>query len=231
MANKKKENPLLDLIINIAIPSFILIKFSGEEYLGPVKGLVIALSFPIVYGLYSLIKEKRTNLFSILGILSTGLTGTFGLLKLSADWIAVKEASIPLLIGIFVIISTKTSYPMVEKIIYNDKILNKNKISEHLQAKNNTFLFNKRLKWITLLVAGSFFLSATLNYYLAKVMLTAEPGSVIFNEQLGKMQALSFPVIALPSTIILFIALFLLINSIKKLSGLTLKEILNSEDK
>jgi len=41
--------------------------------------------------------------------------------------------------------------------------------------------------WI---LAGSFLLSAVLNYFLAVYLLTADPGTQAFNEQLGKMTAL-----------------------------------------
>ena len=63
-----------------------------------------------------------------------------------------------------------------------------------------------------------FFLSSLLNYLLAVIILTAEPGTVAFNEQLGKMTALSFPVIALPATAVLMGNLFLSISRYLKIN-------------
>jgi len=77
------------------------------------------------------------------------------------------------------------------------------------------------------MVAGSFFLSSVLNYILAKIILVSAPGSVAFTEELGKMTALSFPVIALPSTIVLMSALFYLLHHIKKLTHLEAEDIFN----
>ena len=37
---KPGESQLLSLVINIAIPAIILMKFSGENHLGPVAGLL-----------------------------------------------------------------------------------------------------------------------------------------------------------------------------------------------
>lgn len=71
------------------------------------------------------------------------------------------------------------------------------------------------------------FLSALLNYILAVVLLTAEPGSVEFNQQLGKMTALSFPVISLPLMFVLTADLFYIFRGIKRLTGMPLEEILN----
>ena len=75
------------------------------------------------------------------------------------------------------------------------------------------------------MVAGSFFLSSALNYGLAKYLLVSPPGTPAFTEELGKMTALSFPVIALPSTIVLVVALFYLLQGVQKLTHLQLEDI------
>jgi hypothetical protein len=64
---------------------------------------------------------------------------------------------------------------------------------------------------------------------LAVVILTAEPGTVAFNEQLGKMTALSFPVIALPATAVLMGNLFYLFRGITKLTGINLEDIVRQK--
>ncbi len=58
---EKKPRPFVDLIISIIIPSVILMKFSGEQHLGPTGGLLVALAFPIAYGLYDLIVNGTRN--------------------------------------------------------------------------------------------------------------------------------------------------------------------------
>jgi hypothetical protein len=62
---------------------------------------------------------------------------------------------------------------------------------------------------------------------LAKVILQSPPGTEAFNEELGKMTALSYPVIALPMMIILMGTLFYVFRSIKQLTNLTLEELIN----
>jgi predicted permease len=46
--NKKKENILVNLCFNIIIPALILSKLSKPAYLGPLWGLVIALTMVAV---------------------------------------------------------------------------------------------------------------------------------------------------------------------------------------
>ena len=83
----------------------------------------------------------------------------------------------------------------------------------------------------SLMVAGSFFLSSALNYLLAILIVTAMPGTVEYNEQLGKMTALSFPVIALPATLVMVGAMIYLFTGITRLTGLDLEHIVKHRHK
>ena len=57
-ASPKQENLLLNLFFNIAAPWAVLSLLSKPERLGPVWGLVIALAFPLGYGLYDYAKRR-----------------------------------------------------------------------------------------------------------------------------------------------------------------------------
>lgn len=228
---QKQENPFLSIALNIAIPSVILMKLSGEDQLGPVNGLIIALAFPLIYGIYDFYDRKKVNFISILGLVSILLTGIFTLIKLPPHWIAVKEASIPALIGSAIIISLRTEFPLVKKLLFNESIINVDLVHEKLNSNGSESQFERLLVQTSLLLSASFFLSSGLNYGLAKYLLTAEPGTQAFNEQLGQMTALSWPVIVLPSMLVMFIALFKLVSGIKKLTGLDLEQVLHAQPK
>jgi intracellular septation protein A len=108
MNNAAKPNPLFELSITLIIPSFILMKLSGSEDLGTVNALLLALTFPLLWGVRSLLRERKVNLLAVLGLVSILLTGGIGLLQLDTHWLAVKEAAIPGLIGLVVVISAFT---------------------------------------------------------------------------------------------------------------------------
>ncbi|MFT3930787.1 MAG: VC0807 family protein [Spongiibacteraceae bacterium] len=222
----KKHSLLANLSFNILIPTLILSKLSGENYLGPVYSIVVALAFPIVYGARDYFSAHKPNFFSVLGVISIILTGGMSLFKFPPEYIAIKEAAIPSLLGLATLLSIYTRHPLVRTFLYNDQILQVDKVSAALQARNTTAEFDRHLKNASYLVAGSFFLSATLNYTLAKVILVSAPGSTEFAEELGKMTALSFPVIALPCTIVLAGTLYYLLSNIQKLTQLSLEEIM-----
>ncbi|SHE86025.1 hypothetical protein SAMN04487965_0810 [Microbulbifer donghaiensis] len=222
----KKEGLLANLLLNIVIPTLILTKLSGDDWLGTKWAIVVALAFPLIYGLRDLLQSGKINFFSALGIVSILLTGGISLLELDAKYIAIKEAAIPGLLGVATVVSLYTRWPLVKTLIYNDRILDTGKIARVLAGNGNESAFERTLQQASWMIAGSFFLSSALNYILAKVLLQSPPGTEAFNEELGKMTALSFPIIALPATIILMLVLFFLFRRIGKLTGLKLEEIM-----
>ncbi len=226
---QKKNNQLTNLLVNIIIPVIILTKFSKEEYLGPLYGLLAALAPPFLYGLYDLIKEKRKNFFSILGFVGVLLSGMIGLLKFPPQWVAVKEASIPLLIGIIVIISTRTPWQLVKKFIYNRELLDIDQIEARLEANGLRQRLEVVLQRANLFLAGSFFISAVLNFVLAKIIVHSMPGTSAFNEEIGRMTMLSFPVIALPSTLIMMVILWYLMRSLRSITQMNLNELFSEK--
>jgi intracellular septation protein A len=226
--NRQKPHHILaNLAFNIIIPTLILTKLSSEDYLGPAYSIVVALAFPIVYGLRDYLKMKKTNFFSVLGVISIVLTGSMSLLQLDPEYIAIKEAAIPALLGLATLFSMRTKYPLIKTFLFNEQILQIDKVKQALVQHDSEAAFENKLVVAGYMVASSFFLSSVLNYILAKVILVSEPGSVAFSEELGKMTALSFPVIALPSTIVLMTALFYLLRHIKKLTHLDVEDIFN----
>ena len=192
---------------------------SSDEYLGPMWSIAFALSFPLVFGFYDLKLTKKINPFSVLGIVSVLLTGGISLLKLPAEYIAIKEAAIPGLIGIAVLITQFSKKPLVKALILNDQLVNWPKLNNTLEEKKLTETFNGKVAVSSYIVASSFFLSSVLNYLLAKWILVSEPGTTAYTEELGRMTALSYPVIVIPSMILLIIALMYLFKQISAVTG------------
>lgn len=225
----KRENMLVNLLLNIVIPTVILTKFSGSEQLGPQMGIVIALAFPIVYGVKDYFRAQKINFFSALGVFSVAMTGGMSLLEIDPKYIAIKEAAVPAIFGLATLISLKTRYPLVKTFLYNDLVMATDRIEAALLERNNKADFEKTLVNASWMLAGSFLLSSILNYILARVILVSQPGTEAFNAELGKMTALSFPVIAVPAMIIMMFALFYLFRNIKRLTNLELEEIIQQQ--
>lgn len=224
MNNASKPKPLIELTITLIIPSIILMKLSGSENLGTVNALLLALTFPLLWGARSLVRERKINVLAVLGLVSVLLTGSIGLLQLDTYWLAVKEAAIPGLIGLIVVISAFTSRPLVRVLMFSPALMNVELIQEKLHQRGNALNFEARLKVTTWMLGGSFLFSSAMNYFLATWIVNSPTGTPAFNEELGRMNLLSYPVIALPSMLIMMAVFYYLTRTIYELAGLKLTE-------
>lgn len=224
-----QESPFLSLALNIIIPSIILMKGSSPEKLGPVWGLVIALLFPIGYGIADLIRTRKVHWMSFLGLVSILLTGGIGLLELDPKWIALKEAAIPLVIGAVLLISAYMENPLIKKMFFRKEILNLQLIEAALARNSTQNQLNPLLKSTTKFLSMAFLLSAILNFSLAKWIVKSPAGTVAFNEELGRMTALSFPAIALPCLVVVILCFVYFVRGLGRLTGLGFQELLPQE--
>ncbi|WP_428241781.1 VC0807 family protein [Gynuella sp.] len=225
-APKKQKGFLANLAFNIIIPVVILSKFNGEDSLGPMWSIVVALAFPILYGIWELKDSGKVNPMSILGIVSVFLTGGISLLKLDPKYIAIKEATIPALIGIMVILSQRSRYPLVNLFLFNEQVIDVAKVKEIIRERGLDSEFASKLRNVSYIIASSFFLSSVLNYVLAKWIMVSPAGTEAYTEELAKMTALSYPVIALPSMVVLFAGLWYMMTQLKNMTGLKMEEML-----
>jgi hypothetical protein len=221
-----KPRPLIDLLVSIVIPSIILMKFSADADLGASGALIAALTFPISWGLFELVKYRKFNFIALLGLISVLLTGGIGLLKLDPQWLAIKEAAIPGIIGIAVLISTRTRFPLIKTLLYNPKLVDVDKVGRRLAERGHTTAFERHLMNATWWLGGTFFFSSVMNYILAKWLVTSPAGSAAFKEELGQMTLLSYPMIAIPTMVMTLAIFYYLWRTIHGMTGLGLEEIL-----
>lgn len=229
----EKENGLLNILFNVVIPVIILNK--GSAKLGPATALVVALLFPLCFGLYDLWKKRKWNPFSILGFINVTVTGSLALAGLGGIWFSIKEAFFPLIIGIFVWLSAKKDKPLVQTFLLNAQTMNLDLIDAKLEALQKRTEFHQHLVHSTRLLSFSFFLSAVLNFVLAQHIfkplgngLSEVDRSIELNQQIAQMTSYSAIVIVIPSTLFLFYILWHLLKGIRELTGLTTEQILKS---
>src|SRR6185503_1931943 len=118
-----QENLFINILCNVAIPAVIMAQLSKESRLGPAWGLVVALAFPLTYGVYDFVARKKTNLISVLGFVGVMLSGVLGLLKLDGRWFAVKDAAIPTVIGVMLLFSMRGREPLVKTLLFNEAVM------------------------------------------------------------------------------------------------------------
>lgn len=226
----KPENLLVNLVCNVALPAVLMAQLSKESRLGPAWGLVVALLFPLGYGIYDFIARRKTNFLSVLGFVGVLLSGVLGLLKLDGRWFAIKDAALPTIIGLLLLASMRSKEPLVKTLFFNDTIMDVGRVEAALAARNAQAGLAALLRQCTILVSLAFFLSAVLAYGLARWLLTSPGGTPEFNAELSKMHWLSIPVITLPAMVMMMVALWRMFNRLTALTGLTLDEVMKAQD-
>ncbi len=229
----KPENPLLSLFVNILLPVMILNK--GGQYLTPTQTLIVALCLPLVYGLQDYVRRGHKNYVSLIGILNILLTGSLALMSLTGVWFAVKEASLPAVLGLLVFGSAFTRKPAARMMFCNPQVLKMDVIESRLQEREKSPEFNQLLKKTTLWLSASFFLSAIANFVLAysifktiDTTLDADAQLRVLNEQLAQMTWMGYVVIALPLMIFSGVLIFAFLKRVSKMVDLPIDHLLNS---
>ena len=222
---KSTQNSVYSLFVSIIIPSVILMSSSKFDAVNPIFALVIALMFPLVYTIVELVTAKKWSFIPILGFFSILLTGSIALLKLPPKFIAIKESIIPFIIGIVVLCSIKTKSPGM--LIITKAMFDYEKIEKKVFENGELPKLKKCLNRATVLLSLSFLVSTILNFLLAIIIVKSPSGSIEFNNELGLMTALSYPVIAVPSVIMMGISVWYFVKETKKITQYTFEEMIH----
>ena len=225
---QRPAHSLLELAFTILVPALVLMKFSGEDALGAMYALLLALAFPLGWGAYEMVRRGKPGWLAVLGLVSVLLTGGIGLMALDPQWLAVKEAAVPGVIGLAVLISARTRYPLVRTLLYNPAVVDVARVQRQLDERGTADVFEQRLLLANTLLASTFFFSSAMNYALATWIVTSPAGTAAFNEELGRLTLLSYPMIALPSMLMMMAVLIFLARTVHSLTGLKLAEMLHA---
>jgi hypothetical protein len=191
-----------------------------------VGALVLALAFPVVWGLWDGWRRRKLNWLSVMGVFSTLLTGGIGLLSLDAFWLAVKEAAVPGVIGTVILGSAWTATPLIRLLVFNASLFDVDRVHTALETKGCTRAFERSLRVGTMMLAATFYFSAVANFLLARYVVVSPAGTEAFNQELGRLTLLSYPVIAIPSMIMMMGLLYWLARQAKALTGLDIGDML-----
>jgi hypothetical protein len=233
----KEENPLVNIIVNVLLPTIILSKLSkeGEEFyqLGASWAMVVALALPLAYGIWHWLKHKNLNVFSCVGLGAILLTGliTIYLWKSPeakphvALIFGIKEAVQPLILGSLFLITRHSSNPLFRTFIYNDSIFDIKRIEKSVAEKSVISEYEGLIWKCTLLFFGSFCISAVLNlglsfYFLGDLEASNPEWRTVYNEQVGRITFWGFLVIGAPLMVVGGYILYMMITGLEKLTGL-----------
>lgn len=245
--NTTKEHPLANILINVIVPVLILSYLSKDPelqvrlgkiarpwHIGPLKAMILALTLPLGYGVWHFIKTRKGNFFSALGLISVLLSGGLTLYLWNANGtvkpnagllVGLKEALIPLVLGVAILTSHRSGTPLIRVFLYNDTIFDIPRIESRVAEISAQADYDRLLLGATKLFSTSFFLSSLMNLGLAQWFFRGFNASAInaletFNGIMGSMMGWSFVVIGIPTIVFLFFTLRRLLNGLEQLTGL-----------
>ena len=226
MSPAARPNPWLEIVVTIVAPPLVLMQASGDTALGPGGALLLALALPLAWGLNSWRQARGFGLMAGIGVVSTLLTGGLGLLQVDASWFAVKEAALSALLGVAVVVSAFTRKPLIHALLLHPSVFDVPRLQAALHARGTAVAFAGLMRRATVLFGLSFFVSAVLNYALARWLVSSPSGSEAFNAELGRYTLLSWPALTVPSLAMSMALLWWMARGFHQLAGLRLGDLL-----
>ena len=225
-----QENPLLNILLNVLLPVTILSycsKETGVIGLGPKWALVVSTLLPVGYLIWDYSRRRAINTASIIGIVSVLLSGGLGLLEMSAQAFALKEAAIPTVLAGYIWFSRKSPKSLTRLLLLNPEIIDTKRVEKEVAAKDARSAFESLLHSSAGLFALSLLTSAVLNYFLALHFLgNTTPGSEEYNAAIGKVNLWGFIVIGIPSMAAMIGIFLRMMRGLQRLTGLTQDEVM-----
>jgi hypothetical protein len=226
MTRTAPPSPWIEIAVTILLPSVVLMQASGADRLGPTGALLLALAFPLGWGLHGWRRRRGFGTLAGIGVVSTLLTGGMGLLQLDGSWFAVKEAGVSALFGLAVAVSAFTRKPLIHALLLHPNLFDVTRLQAALGARGSADAFARRMRQATLWLSATFAVSALLNYVLARWLVSSPSGTEAFNAELGRFTLISWPAIALPSMVMSMALLWWIGRGIHQLAGLHLNDLL-----
>jgi hypothetical protein len=255
MSEKKsaQDHPLANILINVIIPVLILSYLSKDPalqeklgktarfwHIGPLWGMILALALPLGYGVWHYIKTRKGNFFSALGLVSVLLSGGLTLYLWNANGtvkpnagilFGIKEALVPLVLGVAILMSHRSPTPLIRVFLYNDSIFDIPRIEKRVDEIGAADGYDRVLHGATRLFAASFFLSSLMNLVLAQWFFRGFDSTAInaleeYNAIIARVTGWGFAVIGVPILAFLFFTLKKLLAGLTKLTGLKEEELM-----
>jgi hypothetical protein len=128
------------------------------------------------------------------------------------------------------LISLRTKTPLVRTLLFNDQILDTARVDSALDERGERPGFDRLLRNASIWLALSFLVSAVLNFALARYLLKSPPDTPEFNAELGKMHLWVWPIIVVPSMVVMMLVFWKLMSGLTQLTGLKSEEIFRAPE-
>lgn len=235
---EQRSHPILSVVCSILLPVLVLNKCSAEGdgwyQLGATAALIVALILPLGYGLWGLCTHRSGGIITLLGIITTLLTGlvtiyaeggTGGTLRPSTPWVyAAKEGLLPLLIAVLVLLGGTGKGSLLRSIFYTEEAFHTHEVEARIAALGRRADYDAMLGLMNCLMAGTFLTSAVLSFFIALhfqlpvLQLPAAQQAEAYNYAVGSITWWSWLLISIPTFVIFLVLCYWLPRKIRTLT-------------
>lgn len=216
-------------LVNIFLPVVILLTLSDDSRLGPLPALLLAVGIPATYGTWNLLRTRKVNASSILGIISVLMTGLIAVLELDTDLFSVKEAVIPAGFAAILLISNRMSFPVV-KLLF-DMVQRRDRVEQTVAKLGQERAYRAHIERSGTIWAVIMFLSAVMKFTLSSLIMSADAGTQEFNRQLATYELVQIPTSMLVTMVLILSLIYYIAKGTGSIIGLPPSEVLRGGEK
>lgn len=213
-----------NLLFNFIIPMFILTRFSGEEFGDARISLLLALAFPLYYGIRELVGRRTFPYLSLLGVIGVILTGWLALTGSEPWMFACREAALTFILGLATLITAPTRFSIWRKFFVDLAGLHENTIQQNAHAQGNLPKLRKANLWFGIGFAALLLLSAAANFFLTLYVLGDAGDPARLNRELGRLMLAGNVFIFVPLATTAYWMVKKYYRALRTLTGLNLSE-------
>ena len=217
----------IQFIVSFVLPTILLLRFSGNDQLGPAMAMVIALLFPVAYELYSLARRHKTSALSLIAIGGIVLTGAVTLLGLSENWLALRRSAIYFVAAFVLVGSILAKRPLIDMAL--KYMLDMERVRVQAAKRDTSVQLQKHIDISTYALIIFLFVIGVSSYILTLIVITAAPETAQFNSEYVRLRVISLPATTLPLFVGLIAIMMYLLASIEKLTGLSAEELIRKK--
>ncbi len=219
----------LNLLFNVVLPATWLMLVSRAVAWGALSEFAIGISFPFAFALMHAWRNRRLSFISVLAVASISLTAVVGFWAQERIWFALKGAVIPLLMATTIALFRPRVTAALRQLTLLGPFFRGEAIRERLSAHaDGAARYEMVMVSCTRWLGAHFVFNAVLNAAMNWLIVTATPGTELFNEQYGELIARNVYLVALPCGISIGAIVFVSLKRIRRITGLTLRQMVRN---
>ena len=235
---EQRSHPILSIVCSVLLPVLVLKYCSavgnGWYDLGPTVALVVALCMPIGYGLWCIWGRRGGGAITLLGIITTLLTGLVTIyaqagageaLRPSTPWVyAFKEGALPLIIAMVILWGGTGKSSLLRTLFYTDAAFHTRETEARIATLHREAEYHALLSLMKCLLAGMYLASAVLSFFIALhfqlpiLKLPPAQQAEAYNYAVGSITFWTWLIISIPAILLVLALCFYLPRKLRKLT-------------